>query len=84
MVKIIFKLWPALTPILIYLLWLMIASRKKDIKVKDEFLEKKQKYRFYALSSCGFIAIFMMIIYGAIAEPTPEKLKPEPKYIHQQ
>jgi type II secretory pathway component PulM len=73
MLKILLKIWPALMPALIYFIWYVKNYRNRDVKIRDEFLEKKDRYRFYAILSCGIIFILLVVYYVAIVEPTPER-----------
>jgi uncharacterized membrane protein len=78
-VKLLLKSWPVLLPIIIYLIWLYKETRKKDIKVQDEFNAKKKKYMFYALSSCAIIVVLLLLFY---ALTSPKGDLSEKKYSH--
>lgn len=73
MLKIILKFWPAFTPVLIFTIWYLFTTFKnKDIKVYDEFLEKKKRYMYFTLIvSC--IIIIAMAIYLALSEPATDR-----------
>lgn len=73
MLKFLWKIWPAITPVIIYLVWYYIATIKKDVKIRDDFIEKKNRYRFYAIISCGIITIALMISFAFDIEPTPDR-----------
>ncbi len=74
MIKAILNSWPVLLPVSIYLFWLIIYSRKKDIKVRDDYLIKKRRYMFYAIYSTGAIVIAMLLIYVLQTDSMPEKV----------
>ena len=73
MLKIILKCWPAFTPIIIFTIWYLFTTFKnKDIKVYDEFLEKKKRYMYLTLIfTC--IAIISMGVYLALSEPATDR-----------
>lgn len=73
MLKIILKFWPAFTPVLIFVIWYLFTTfKKKDIKVYDEFIEKKKRYMYLTLIfTC--IAIISTGVYLALSEPATDR-----------
>lgn len=69
MIRILLKIWPALIPVIIYFIWLYLAS-KKDIKVHDEFFEKKKRYKFYTLVATGLMIILLLLWEGITLKPS--------------
>ncbi len=69
MIKILLKIWPALIPVIIYLVWVYVANRK-DIKVLDEYFEKRKRYGFYTLIATGLLIILLLFWEGINLKPS--------------
>ncbi len=70
MIKAILKLWPALTPIILYVLWIFVFKklinklfRKKDyidgefVEIKDKNDKNQQKVNNFSLENPKFVII---------------------------
>lgn len=57
------RFWPILVPLIIFIVWYINARHNLDIKVIDQFRERRSKYLMYALISSAVIAIICSGVY---------------------
>ena len=80
MIKAILKLWPALTPIILYVLWIFVFKklinklfRKKDyidgefVEIKDKNDKNQQKVSNFSLENPKFVIILYISLVFMIA-----------------
>ncbi len=65
MLSVLFRLWPALIPLIIFGIWYLRAVKTKEMPgVYDVFIEKKKKYMFYTLIASFTLVILTLLYYG--------------------
>lgn len=72
----ILKFLPAFLPVAIYIAWFLWSSKKQDIKIYDDILEKRKKYRFYAIISTGALIILIQLYYAFTIKPNTDNFNP--------
>jgi hypothetical protein len=63
MLTALIRFWPILVPLIIFIVWYINARHNLDIKVIDQFRERRAKYLMYALISSAVIAIICSAVY---------------------